>query len=94
VIKPGGKFFFNYRNAKSFYGLLYRGPASTPRQIEQALADAGMRIVDKRGKWFLNRKLVNKMPVFIGKLIAMTDRALEKFWPDRAWDVFLIAQKT
>jgi ubiquinone/menaquinone biosynthesis C-methylase UbiE len=93
VIKPGGKFFFNYRNSKSFYNLWYKGHAASPEEIEKALADAGMRVVDKRGKWLLNRKLVNKLPLFAGKLIAFVDRLLERFWPNRAWDVFLIARK-
>jgi ubiquinone/menaquinone biosynthesis C-methylase UbiE len=93
VIKPGGKFFFNYRNSKSFYNLWYKGYASSPAEIEKILADAGMRIIEQRGKWFLNRKLVNKLPVPLGKLVATMDRVLEKFWTNRAWDIFLIAQK-
>ncbi len=93
VVKPGGRLLFNYRNAKSFYNLFYKGHAASPREIEQILSDAGMRVIEKRGKWLLNRKLLNKLPVFVGRLIALADRVLEGFWPNRAWDVFLVARK-
>jgi len=92
-LKPGGTFFFNYRNSKSFYNLFYTGHAASPREMEQALADAGLRIVEKRGKWLLNKSVLKKLPLFCGRLTAFFDRLLERFWPDRAWDVFVIAVK-
>lgn len=93
VIKPGGRLLFNYRNSTSAYRWLYKGYATTPREMQKILADAGMRIIDKRGKWFLSRKLANTLPLFAGAAVSRLDRCLERFWPDRAWDVFVVAVK-
>ena len=52
-----------------------------------------MRIIDQRGKWLLNRRLLDKLPLFVGRCLAAIDRALERVRPNRAWDVFLVAEK-
>lgn len=93
VLKPGGVLFFNYRNARSVYRWLHRGHSTTPKQMHRMLAECGMKVVEKRGKWFLNRKLVNSLPLFAGRLVSRVDRGLERFWPNHAWDVFVIAVK-
>lgn len=93
LIKPGGRFLFNYRNRKSFYNLSYKGPAATPGQIREALEASGMRIETQRGKWLVNKRLLLKLPVFVGKIVIAIDSMLLGFWPDRSWDVFVVAIK-
>ncbi|MCC6680125.1 MAG: methyltransferase domain-containing protein [Phycisphaeraceae bacterium] len=93
TIKPGGQLLFNYRNAKSVYHWIHKGHTASPDQIEKILRDAGMTVTHKRGKWFLNRSLINRVPMFISRCVSLVDRALETFWPNRAWDVFVLARK-
>ena len=66
---------------------------ATPEQIESILAEGGMRIERSRGKWVLNRKLLNRIPLFAGRLAARIDRGLLDCNPRRAWDVFVEAKK-
>ncbi|MGI9457147.1 MAG: methyltransferase domain-containing protein [Aeoliella sp.] len=94
VLRPGGHFLFNFRNGKSPYNLLYRGHTASPTQINQALADAGMRVVDMRGKHLSSRRLYNAMPMFVNRTVSFVDRGLQKVLPGCAWDVFVLAQKT
>lgn len=93
VIKPGGTLLFNYRNIRSPFGLVYSGHGATPRQMGEALAAAGLRIVETRGKWLLNRTLLNHLPMCLNRMLAAIDRKLTRFWTSRAWDVFVIARK-
>jgi len=93
LIKPGGRFLFNYRNRKSFYNLMYKGPAATPRQIRQALESSGMRIETQRGKWLVNKRLLLKLPVFLGQIIIALDSMMLRCWTNRSWDVFVVAVK-
>jgi ubiquinone/menaquinone biosynthesis C-methylase UbiE len=93
VLKPGGRLLFNYSNKRSFYGLLRRKHTAKHSEIKAALRDANMRIVTMRGKWLMNRILVNKLPLFLGRLLGLTDRAMSRFLPNFAWDVFIIAEK-
>lgn len=94
TIKPGGKLLFNYRNSKSLiYGPFYKGHGASPKQIDEILREAGMSIVLERGKWIITRALLNKAPLFLGKVVACIDRTLLKVWPRRAWDVFVLAVK-
>jgi ubiquinone/menaquinone biosynthesis C-methylase UbiE len=93
LIKPGGRFLFNYRNRKSFYNLMYKGPAATPRQIRQALESSGMRIETQRGKWLVNKRLLLKLPVFVGKIVIALDGMMLRCWTNRSWDVFVVAVK-
>lgn len=93
VIKPGGSLFFNYRNAKSLYGHFHKGHMATPKEIESILSEAGLRIVRKRGKWLLSKRTILALPMFTNRALAVADRALWSFHPDRAWDVFLHARK-
>jgi hypothetical protein len=72
---------------------MHKGHAATPDQMNEILREAGMRIVDVRGKMLLNRTLINKLPLAMGKLIAFTDARLARVMTGRAWDVFVVAQK-
>ena len=58
-----------------------------------ALKEANLRIVEMRGKWIMNRLLVNRLPLFLGKTIALIDRAMFRFLPSLAWDVYVVAEK-
>lgn len=93
TLKPGGRLLFNYRNGKSLMGALYKSYAASPAQIRDILAAVGMTITVKRGKWFLTRGLLNRLPLPLGRLVAAIDRAMFRFLPNRAWDVFVIAEK-
>jgi ubiquinone/menaquinone biosynthesis C-methylase UbiE len=93
VVKPGGVFLFNYRNVRSPYNLMYKGPAISPETIRETLARAGMRITQTRGKWIVNKSLLKRLPLPLGRALVALDRALLRFWPARAWDVFAVAVK-
>jgi ubiquinone/menaquinone biosynthesis C-methylase UbiE len=94
TIKPGGRFLFNYRNRSSLvYGRMHKGHAATPQQMSDILREAGMRVVNVRGKMLLNRTLINKLPLAMGKLLAFVDARLARLMTGRAWDVFVVAQK-
>ncbi|HJN80381.1 MAG: class I SAM-dependent methyltransferase [Phycisphaerales bacterium] len=93
VLKPGGRLLFNYSNRTSLYGLLRKKHVAKHSEIKAALKDANMRIVTMRGKWLMSRLLVNRLPLFLGKLVGLTDRAMSRFLPGFAWDVYIIAEK-
>ncbi len=93
VLKPGGRLLFNYNNRKSFYGMFYRAFSTKPSEIKSILTQANMKIQMQRGKWFANRTLINKLPLFMGRLLVILDRLMLRFLPDRAWDVFIVATK-
>lgn len=93
VVRPGGRLLFNYRNSRSPYNLLYRGPRIAPGRIRDLLAQSGMRIESVRGKWILNKRLLRALPMPLCRLAATADRALRGFWPAGAWDVFVVAVK-
>lgn len=93
VVRPGGHLLFNYRNARSIYSRMHRGHMTSPRQIRQILGEAGLEIVEKRGKWLLNRRLINAMPLLCGRAVRGIDRLFECVVPDGAWDVFVLTRK-
>ncbi len=93
VIKPGGKLFFNFRGSRSFYNLVYAGHATDPAEVQDILADSGMRITSMQGKWLLTRKLINLVGAGPARLAGACDWALRRFLPTRAWDVFVVAEK-
>lgn len=93
VIKPNGYFLFNYRNSKSPYKLLYRGHAVSASQIKRMLQDAGMQIIETRGKHLSSRKLYDILPMFANHVISGIDRRLQNTLTSWAWDVFVLAQK-
>ncbi len=93
VIRPGGMLLFNYRGSRSFINLLYQGHATPPAEVARSLAEGGMRIVQKRGKWLLNRKLINLIGPTLARGVGGIDRLLQGFAPDYAWDIFVLAEK-
>lgn len=93
VLKPGGRLLFNYNNRSSFYGLLYKGYSTKSSEMKAILVKANMKIQMQRGKWFVNRTLINKIPLFMGRLLVMFDRLMLRFLPNSAWDIFLVAHK-
>lgn len=93
VLKPGGRLLFNYSNKTSFYGFFRRKHTAKHSEIKKALKDANMHIVTMRGKWIMNRLLINKLPLFLGHLVGAIDRAMFRFLPCLAWDVYVIAEK-
>ncbi len=47
----------------------------------------------KRGKWILNGRLIDLVGETAGRALAAIDAKLWSFRPDRAWDVFVLAEK-
>jgi ubiquinone/menaquinone biosynthesis C-methylase UbiE len=93
VLKPGGRFLFNFRNKKSLYGLIHRGHTASFAEIEKALTASNMRIIDMRGKHLSNRRLFTVLPIFAGRVVSKIDRGLERALTRNAWDVFILAEK-
>lgn len=93
VLKPGGQFLFNFRNSKSPYRWLHKGHTASTSEIERALQNSGLRVVKVMGKHFSSRTLYNKLPMLANHLISKIDRALRRAWANRAWDVFVLAEK-
>ena len=52
-----------------------------------------VRIIERRGKWLLTGRLVRILPAPLRSLAAAVDRLLWRFHTDRAWDVFIVAEK-
>lgn len=94
VVKPGGQLLVNFRNRRSPYNLVYRGPAADPRAVATTLREAGLVVQEHRTKHLLNGRLLDRMPRLLWQPIARLDRALETRWPGRAWDVFLRAKRS
>jgi ubiquinone/menaquinone biosynthesis C-methylase UbiE len=95
TLKPGGRFLFNFRNAASLlYGRFDREHAASAREIDDILREAGLSVVLKRGKWILNGRVVDRIGRAASRVLAAIDASLWRFHPDRAWDVFVLAEKT
>jgi ubiquinone/menaquinone biosynthesis C-methylase UbiE len=93
VLKPGGRLLFNYSNKTSLYGAFRKKHTAKHSEIVKALSAVDLHIVKMRGKWVMNRLLINKLPLFLGKFVAWKDRVLFRFFPRFAWDVYVIAEK-
>jgi hypothetical protein len=72
---------------------MHRGHAATPAQIRAILKDVGLAPERQWGKWFLNRRLINCLPLPLARLVACLDRAFARIVPSLAWDVFVLARK-
>lgn len=93
VIRPGGRFLFNYRNSRSPYRRFFEGHTAEPAQIEHFLMAAGMQTVERRGKLISSHMLFARLPVALVRLTIALDRRLSRLSTGRAWDVFELAQK-
>jgi len=93
VIKPGGLLLFNYSNRSSLLGALVGRFAPRFKEMEQVLSESGFTVVSRRGKWFLSRGVLNRLPLILGRLLAFVERPLTHVLPSRAWDVFVLARK-
>ena len=93
VIKPGGQLLFNYRNRRSFYRFIFKGHTATPDEIGTILAEANVRIVDRRGQLLSSMMLFRRLPMFLNRLVVKLDLALSHVVSSHAWDIFLLAEK-
>ena len=93
VVKPGGTLMFNYRNSKSPWQWIKRCFGQSPNQVEQLLTQEHMRITQVRTKHLLNRQLLDRVPLFVGKSLRAADRVMETIVPGRGWDIFIRAEK-
>jgi len=93
TLQAGGRLFFNYRSRRSFYNLAYRSHATDQNAIREILEAAWMRIVTRRGRWFLNRRIINALGVTLSRGVAMFDLPMQRTAPDYARDVISVAEK-
>ena len=94
TVRPGGRFLFNFRNARSPYRLRFKGHVTAPEQIEAFLAEGSMRIVEQRGKLLTSAMLINRLPMIVNRLVVRFDLAVSRIAATRAWDVFVVAEKS
>lgn len=94
VLRPGGRLIINFRNRGSLlYGRTYKRHAIRPDEMNSMLRNAGLAPLDWRGKHVLTRRLLDLTPKFAIRVLRKMDWALRASWPDRAWDVFVLAEK-
>lgn len=92
VLKPGGKLLFNYSNRSSILGRLAKRYVTPRQDMERLLSRLHLKVVDRRGKWFLTRGVLNRLPLSVGKVLAGVEKGLSHA-PRHAWDVFVLAEK-
>ena len=94
VIKPNGKLLFNYRNSNSPYKYFYNGYSISPIKINSILSECGLTLINQKGKWIITRRLLDIFPKSFSKLIGFFDKILWGVYPQGAWDVFVLVEKT
>lgn len=92
VLKPGGVLLFNYSNRNSILGKLANRYVTPRGDVARALAQLKLQVIDTRGKWFLSRGVLNRIPLFVGRALAGIEKGLSHV-PRHAWDVFVLAKK-
>lgn len=92
VLKPGGQLLFNYSNRNSILGSLAKRYVTPRHDMEELLSRLKLKVVDRRGKWFLTRGVLNRLPLTLGRLLGGLESGLSHM-PRRAWDVFVLAEK-
>lgn len=92
VLKPGGKLLFNYSNRNSILGRLANRFVTPRNDMEQILSKLHLQAIDRRGKWFLTRGVLNRLPLALGRVLGGLEKGLSKL-PRHAWDVFVLAEK-
>ena len=94
VLRPGGKILFNFSNKNSLlYGKLYKKHLIRYDEVIGGLSKLGFNVIELRGKWLVNGKLLRAVPSFLRKPIISIDRRMQKFWTSRSWDIFVYAEK-
>ena len=93
TLRPGGCFLFNYRNSRSPYRFRVKRHTTSPEEIESALGEGNLRIVDKRGRLLSSARLFRRLPMFVNRLIVRFDLAFCRYLTYRAWDIFVLAKK-
>lgn len=92
ALKPGGKLLFNYSNRNSILGRLAKRYVTPRQDMERVLSQLKLKVVDRRGKWFLTRGVLNRLPLAVGRMLAGVEKGLSHS-PRHAWDVFVLAEK-
>jgi ubiquinone/menaquinone biosynthesis C-methylase UbiE len=93
VLKPGGKFLFNYWNQSSLLGRLKKKYVTPAAAMEGLVQASGLRVVERRGKRLLSKTALQRLPLWSGRLLAALERPLTGVNPNGAWDVFLLTEK-
>ena len=93
VLKPGGRLLFNFSNRNSLLGKLAKRFVTPFDDMERALSNAGLRVLQRRGKRFLTRGVLNRLPLTAGKALAGVERRLANVAPSKAWDQFVLVEK-
>lgn len=93
VLKPGGRMLFNYSNRNSLLGRLATRYVTPRAEMDKTLQEAGLRIVQQRGKRLISRGVLNRLPLVAGKMLARAEKQMSRIAPHRAWDVFLLVEK-
>lgn len=94
VLRPGGRLIINMRNRRSrLYGRAYEGHAISVEEMTTMLRAAGLRPLEWRVKHLLTRRLLDLVPDFLIPALRKIDWRLRTWQPERAWDVFVLAEK-
>jgi ubiquinone/menaquinone biosynthesis C-methylase UbiE len=93
VLKPGGKLLYNFWNRSSLLGLMTKKYAARSAEMDAALRDLNMKVIDRRGKWVLSRRVLQRLPLAGGRLLTACEKSFSQVLPRQAWDVFILAEK-
>ena len=94
VLRPGGRILFNFSNKSSFlYGKLYKKHLIHYDEVISGLSKLGFNIIELRGMWLVNGRLLRAVPSFLRGPIIGLDKMMQKFWTSKSWDVFVFAEK-
>lgn len=93
VLKPGGKLLINFWNRSSLLGKMAKKYAARMAEMDDAFRQENLKVLDCRGKWFLSRKVLSRLPLVGGKTLAACESAFATFLPRQAWDVFVLLEK-
>jgi ubiquinone/menaquinone biosynthesis C-methylase UbiE len=93
VLKPGGKLLYNFWNRSSLLGLMAKKYAARATEMDDTLRQLNMKVLDRRGKWVLSRRVLQKLPLTGGRLLTACEKSFSGVLPRQAWDVFVLAEK-
>lgn len=93
TLKPGGKLLFNYWNKTSLLGRFKSGYVTPAAQMDELLRTSHLNVTRRRGKRFLSKSVLKRLPLLGGRLLAALERPVGGLHPNGAWDVFVLAEK-